>query len=441
MSLSTLVQVTITKQNSQLTRTGFGTALIASYHTNFAPRTKEYAAASGLADLVLDGFATTSPTYLAAQALLAQNPQVVTFKVGRRALAFTWEQKVIVKTATSSVKYTVTIAGQDAEFTSDATATKPEITSGLKTAIDLLGLDVTVVDDLTDTLTITADNAGDYFSLAVSDEVDGRQMWTENTTADPGIATDLAAISAADDDWYGLLLDSNSPAEILAAAAWVETRVKLFGATVSDTEILDAAVTDDVVSTAKAAGYARTYLSYHDTDSSFLAAGQMGDRFPSDPGSSTWAFKTISGVAVTSLTAAEEAAAAGKNANVYVSKSGRSVIIQGQTVSGEFIDITRGLDWARVRIQEDVFLVIAASEKVSYTDAGATVIEGAILSRLRDGVGRGVFAADPEPTTFVPKVADQSPTDRANRYFPGVKFGATLAGAIHTLKIDGYVSV
>jgi hypothetical protein len=366
---------------------------------------------------------------------------VTTFKVGRRALPFTQVWDVIVKTAANSTKYTVTINGKAAEFTSDATALKDEITAGLKAAIDLLGEAVTVVDDLTDTLTITADVAGAYHTIAVTDEIDGRHMWLENKTVDPGIATDLAAIAAFDDDWYGLLLDSNSPAEVLAAAAWVETQTKLFGATVSDTEILDQATTTDVMSTAADSSYARTYLSYHDSEDSFLAAGQMGDRFPADPGSSTWAYKTISGVAVSTLTASEEAQITAKKGNYYVTKAGRNVVINGWTSSGEFIDVTRGLDWLRVRIQEDVFVLLASSEKIPYTDVGVSTVDAAILSRLRDAVSKNVLAADPEPTTTIPKVADQSPTDRSNRYFPDIRFGGTLAGAIHTLEIEGFITV
>jgi hypothetical protein len=441
MSLDTLVQVTITKQNSQLSRTGFGTALIASYHTNFAARTKLYQATTGLTDLVADGFSASSPTYLAAAALLAQNPQVPTFKVGRRALAFTQIWDVIVKTATDDATYTVTVNGKDASFTAGTATTLTLISAGLKLAIDALGEAVTVVDDLAGTLTITADVVGAYHTIAVSDDVNGRQMWTENKTADPGIATDLAAIQAEDDDWYGLLLDSNGPAEVLAAAAWTETVVKLFGATVADTEILDPVVTTDVMSVAQAAAYARTYLSYSDKEHGFLAAGQMGDRFPADPGSSTWHLKTINGVTVSPLTAAEQAAIDDKSGNYYVAKAGRNVVINGWTPSGEFIDITRGVDWLRVRIQEDVFVTLAAAEKIPYTDDGAAVIEGAILSRLRDAIVKDVLAASPEPTVTTPAVADQNPTDRSNRYFPGIAFGGTLAGAIHTLKIDGFLTV
>jgi len=440
MSLDTLVNVTITKQSSALSRTGFGTALILGYHDNFAPLTKLYSGSTGLTDLVTDGFATTDPVYKAAQALLSQNPQVATFKVGKRALPFTQIWDIIVKTAANSVRYAVTINGTAAEFTSDATATKDEITAGLKSAIDLLGLSITVVDDLTDTLTLTADNAGDYFTVEVTDEVDGRHMWIENKTADPGIATDLAAVSAFDDDWYGLLLDSNSPAEVLAAAAWVETKVKLFGATVSDTEILDSVTTTDVMSVAASSAYARTYLSYHDSEGSFLAAGQMGESFPYDPGSRTWAYKEISGVTTSTLTTAERAQITAKKGNYYVAQSGKNVIINGWTSAGEFIDVTRGLDWLRVRIQEDVFGALAEAEKIPYTDEGAAIIDGKILARLRIAIGQGVLAQSPAPYTTIPKVADQLVADRDARYFPGIKFNGRLAGAIHTLDIDGFVT-
>ncbi|NIQ97426.1 MAG: DUF3383 domain-containing protein [Desulfuromonadales bacterium] len=441
MGLSDLVNVVITKQDASLTRVGFGTLLIAGYHTNFATRTKSYSPATALADMITDGFTTDHPMYLAAAAALSQNPRISALKLGRRATAWTKEWKVIVKTAANSTKYTVTINGEAAEFTSDATATKAEISAGLKAAIDLLGEPVTVVDDLTDTLTITADVAGVYFTIEVTDPIDGRHLWIEDTTTDPGIVADITAIQAADPDWYGLIIDSNGPAEVAALAVYIETQQKIFGATVADTEILDVGVTNDIASTLDAANYVRTFPMYRDSEHSMGAAAWMGRMLPFDPGSATWSYKTLVGQTADPLTDTEVGVLDDKTCNYYVEISGRSVTQTGITPGSEWIDVTRGLDWLRQRIAEDVFVTIAAADKIPYTDPGATILEAAVQSRLRDAVVNGVLAADPEPTTTVPKVADQSVTDRQNRYFPDLQFSGTLAGAIHTVEIEGSISV
>ena len=440
MSLETLVQVNITRQDASLTRTGFGTLLAAGYHTNFAGRTKSYAPASVLADMLTDGFTTADPLYLAVAAALSQNPKLSAIKLGRRASPWTKEWEVTVKTAANDTLYTVTINGLAGEFMSDATADKAEITAGLKTAIDLLAQPVTIVDDLTDKLTITADVAGVYFTIAVTDPIDGRHMWIADTTVDPGIVADIAAIVAADNDWYGLVIDSNSPAEVTSLAVYIETIVKLFGATMADTEILDAATATDVFTVLDAAGYVRTFPFYRDAEHSMGAAAWMGRMLPFDPGEATWANKTLVGQTADPLTEAEQLVLTSKTGNYYVNVSGRSVTLPGITPGDEFIDTTRGIDWLRTRLAEDVFVTIAAALKIPYTDDGATIIEGAVQKRLGDAVTKGVLARNPEPTTTVPKVADQSTVDREARYFPNLAFSGTLAGAIHTVEIDGSIA-
>jgi len=41
----------------------------------------------------------------------------------------------------------------------------------------------------------------------------------------------------------------------------------------------------------------------------------------------------------------------------------------------------------------------------------------------------------------VPAVADVDPNDKANRLLPDVEFEATLAGAVHKVKIHGVVKL
>lgn len=78
--INTVVKVTIQRGVIQVSRAGFGTAMILSTHTNFAERIKFY---SSLDELVADGFATTSDEYLTAQLLLSQKFVPTQFAVGR----------------------------------------------------------------------------------------------------------------------------------------------------------------------------------------------------------------------------------------------------------------------------------------------------------------------------------------------------------------------
>ena len=113
----------------------------------------------------------------------------------------------------------------------------------------------------------------------------------------------------------------------------------------------------------------------------------------------------------------------------------------GITASGEYVDITRFIDWLDARIKERIFGVLANNAKVPYTDAGVDLMRGQVLAQLQQGITAGGLAADPAPTVQAPLVADIDPADKANRNLPDITFQATLAGAIHQLEISGVLSV
>ena len=76
-----------------------------------------------------------------------------------------------------------------------------------------------------------------------------------------------------------------------------------------------------------------------------------------------------------------------------------------------------------------------------FTDSGIGTILNLITAQLKEGVSKGFLAGDPAPTVTVPKAAAVDPADKAARTLPGVKFQATLAGAIHRVVISGTLSV
>ena len=77
-------------------------------------------------------------------------------------------EEVVVTTAEDSVDFTVTVNGTAYAFTSDSSATKPEISAGLKALIDAGSEGVTVTDDLADTLLIESDSYDTGFTIAVA---------------------------------------------------------------------------------------------------------------------------------------------------------------------------------------------------------------------------------------------------------------------------------
>ena len=56
MSLTDIVDVTITAQTAAPSRVGFGVPLVMAYHTHFVERVRNY---TGLAGMIADGFTAT----------------------------------------------------------------------------------------------------------------------------------------------------------------------------------------------------------------------------------------------------------------------------------------------------------------------------------------------------------------------------------------------
>lgn len=437
MSLDSLISVTITTQGATVSRAGFGTGLLLAYHTNWPERVRQYNIATVLTDMVTDGFAVTDSAYLMAQAVASQNPRPPVVKVGRLAETPVAQSIKATPVAANEAVYTVTINGTDFAYTSDDTATVAEITAGLETLINAGSEPVTATDNSTD-IDLVADVAGTYHQIKLACDAGTRKWERDDETTDPGYATDLAAIVAEDDDWYGLAIEAHDAAAITAVAAWAETNRKLFVPTTGDTDCLGSGSTD-IMSTEQALSHVYTAIFYSDDPSQYAGAAAIGATFPFDPGSQTWAYKTLSGVSAVSMTSTEKSNVEGKNGNHYTEVGGINVTYPGKTAGGEWIDVTRFVDWLRATMQADLYQQLVDSRKVPYTADGIAVIEAAIRSALLLGVARGGLAAGTIGVE-VPDIADVSAADKAARVLNDVRFFGTLSGAIHTLNIAGSVS-
>jgi hypothetical protein len=442
MSLEDIISVSITAQTTTVSRLGFGTPLIATVEVPFAAVVRSYSSLSAMTD---DGFTTANAAYKIATKIFSQNPKPSSVKIGRRDLAFLQDVELTPINTSDGYEYDFEIVSPDGTSTSVSYTNGPaETVATICTALTPLisaAPSVTASDNTTE-VSIQSDNAGQLFDLVGPDEPDN---WTiEDVTGDPGIATDLAAIETVDPDgWYCLILDSNGAAEILAAAAWIEARKKIFLCNTSDSGCVDNVVTDDVMSDLQSFAYARTAIIYSQARLlNWSGAGWAGNRLPSDPGSSTWAFKTLAGVQVDgALTGGQVSVIESKGGNVYRTIAGVNVTTFGITASGEYIDTTRFIDWLDSRIKERIFSVLINNAKIPYTDTGVDLMRAQVLAQLQQGITVGGLAADPAPLVQAPKVADIDPADKAARILPDITFSATLAGAIHQLVISGVLSV
>jgi hypothetical protein len=167
----------------------------------------------------------------------------------------------------------------------------------------------------------------------------------------------------------------------------------------------------------------------------------MGLCLPYDPGSETWKFKTLSGVTASALTETQATNLEAVKCNWYAEIGGVDITSEGIVGSGEFIDVLRLVYWTESRIREGIYSRMTTLPKIPYTDVGFSIIDSEIRQVLRQGIANGGYIDDENLAVSVPKRADISSVDAGLRKLPDVTFYATLAGAVHSVAVEGTVSV
>ena len=276
----------------------------------------------------------------------------------------------------------------------------------------------------------------------VSQVVVGR---ADNQDAD--VAASLAAIVSENSSWYGLVVDQAMIDKAEDIAAWVEANKRLAFYWTTDENVPDAAKNTDIASVLKGKKYDRAVTIWHPmpTDKEtekpdYPDAAWMGEGFPYDPGTSTWAYKTLSGIAADKVSGTQETALQGKNCNYYSEVGGVNITQEGKVASGEWIDIIIGTDWIEARLREAVYGALVNNRKIPYDDSGITIIEGLVKSVLSQAAAAGILQADSIEVT-VPKYKYVPQADKLARKLPDVKFTALYQGAIHRTTINGTISV
>lgn len=452
-AIENFVTVAITAETKFPTQVGFGTLLIAAFLGTvpiFNDRVREY---SSLGDMVSDGFSSvpgtvTWPAYLAASKAFSQSPRPPSIKIGARRSGAT---QVLVFKPTSFVQGTVYrfsliggTASTDVAYVVPGSSSIAAVCTALQTAISAIaGLPGTAaVTGTNTTVTFTASAPGRMIQIKNINP----ELQLSDTTTDPGLAADLDAIALADGDFFGVGLDSNSKAEILAGAAWVQAQTaKVLAYHTADWATTDGTSTTDVVYSLKNSNYTKTFGQVTLDDSmSYAGIAWMSEEFPFVPGTSAYGLKTLNGVQSGSLSTTQESAVIAKNGNVYSTTAGLTLTRKGKVASGEWIDNIIGIDWLCARLKERMLGAMANTRKLPLTNKGISVVVTEIKAVLIIAQGTpsvpGLLSQDVEPTVLAPKAEDISPADKAARQLNGVTFSAEFANAINFVGIRGTIS-
>jgi hypothetical protein len=442
-ALTNYVTITIQRNSVGITRAGFGTLLILT--PNFvgtgAEMTRSY---SDIAAVAVDYSDTSSFEYRAANAAFSQDPAPTKVKFGKLSSKPTLKYRIDVATVRNSHPYVIDVDGDGVTattvtITSDADATNDEIVGLLETALNAVtGANYTaavVVDAGDDYLEVTADAAGDWFSLSVG-SVDDLEI--AQTHADPGYAAMLTAIKLVDGDFYMVWNAFNSNASAVAIAAWCESNKRTFLLDSNESAIITTAASGatDTCADVKTAGYDNTMVMYHHDPSECAGAAWAGNCLPDEPGTETWADKQLTGVTPSPLSQTHRDNLTGKNGNGYEQvTSDIAVTFEGKVGSGEFFDTTRFLHWFEDDASKEIFGIKVANRKIPMSNPGIAKMESGLRRSLSRGSSPQRPGFFPNWKVVVPDETEISEADRASRTLNGVKAVATLQGAVHKMNV------
>jgi len=445
MALSEIVAVSIQAGTVNPARVGFGTPLIMAYHTAWSgAEVRSYTTFSGVAADFDPADAGERTVYLMAEQMFSQNPRPSKIKIGRLPAPATFQVTVLDLTDMASGSAVVgSLTAPDGTVTSINVAWNATLAgtiTDLKTAVDAItGVASVAASPL---LTVTENvqkGASFYFDFSETEGVDVR-----DTTADWDYDDALTAAALIDADFYAVVIDNNSCPNMDKVARWALANDRLAAFAPQYTKPSQF-VTGEFASgadyTALMANDAAFGLFTAEPRSTFKECAWLADMLPRDPGSATWAFKTLDGVGADSWTATERTLieSSTHKGNHYAAEASIGITRPGKTFGGEWLDVVRGLDWFTARLEERLFSLLVNSPKVPYTDAGVAMVESEVRAQCRIAEAVGLFA--PGWTTTTVAVADQDAADRAARILSGVEFQAVLAGAIHTINVAGTVTV
>lgn len=446
--ISNVVQITITKETKTVSQAGFGVAMILGPNGSFGENmVREYEEIEEVAE----DFESSDDEYKAAQALFSQSPRPEKIKIGIRATPVAQVQTLTF----SADLVTDNVINMDIDgiaispvtFTSDHDTTMAAIATAIQNHASISAASV-IGGAGSRVIQITAGTAGIPFVVTnILVTLGGSQATgaMATTTANVGVTEDLNAIILNDDDWYTLLLTGRDADEVKLASAWIEAHDKIFGTCSDDDDIKDGSATTDIGYVLQAANREHTFVCYNEDPDEWLDAAWLGRCLPTEPGSITWKFKTVSGPAVSDLSANERSAVLAKNVNLFTEIGGIDMMEEGTMASGEFIDNIRGDHWLKARMAENVFQAVANAGKIPFTNAGIAIIEAQVRATLELGIRKGHLRPAPELfdgkpyLVSVPLVSQISANDKGNRLLPDVTWQVARAGAVHKVIIQGRI--
>lgn len=429
---------------------------------------------SSISDIATD-FGISSREYLAAQAFFSQSPQPTQVYIGRWAKSATAgrlrgrtlssaEQDISLFTAITTGTLSLTIDGASKSMASidlSAETNLNGVASQISSALGVSGSCAWTGERFV----ITSATTGTSSTVATTDTgaLSSLMGFAGSATSVAGVAAEslASAITALLDynTWYMVCVAPDaSDDSIVEAAGLIEAASpsRMIGFTTQNSTEIDSTASSTLGSRLKGLGYNRTILVYS-SDSPVAAASVFGRmatiNFEGSNTTLTLKFKQLPGVTAENLRSSQAEALKSHNVNAFCAyQNGTSILQEGITSGGWFIDETHGLDWLQNRVETDLWNLLYTSKKVGQDESGATAIVSCVNKSLEQGVTNGLIApgvwngdafgalesGDTLSTgyyVYIQPFDEQSQSDREARKAPPIQIAVKLKGAVHFINV------
>lgn len=443
--LDTVIKVNITRQTKVPTRAGFGTAAFVSEGATFAGVIKSYVDTDAVQADFTAGL-VDSEVVKAANVHFSQNLKTAKFWVIKKGADLAHIQLITFAgafVAANSINMDVNGApiGPIA-FVTDSDTTLAAISTAIQAEA---GVTSAVVNTVDRTILVTGAAINTEVKLENLVVTGGASQTTgiislvQYFDATKTYVESITRARLVDDSWYVVTIQSRDKVDQEAVADYIEAQFKSFFASTNDANAKILGDTSHILAILKAKNLDRSIVMYSGDAASYPELGWLGDNLPKDPGSLTWSDKQIKGIIADNIGDDIKDIIHGNNGNTFTSVGGVDITEFGTVASGEYYDVIRGNDWVVARIQERMFATKINNDKIPYTDKGIALLENDLNAVLTEAVNKGIYNSG--YTITVPKAADADPADKAARIVRGIRWNASLQGAIHKAVVDGTVTL
>lgn len=232
--------------------------------------------------------------------------------------------------------------------------------------------------------------------------VDGRIVYlegaeivhAESTASAAAVPTAIAAIK----NQYNKFFMCMTPTRILsvqkAIADWVEAQSDKMGVFIDDYTVSSWA-TDSITKYLHDKNMAGSFAVSTKRVKNFLDAALAGRCLVMQPGSETWALKTLNAVQADDFTETDYQKIRALNGNTFEDYgSGITVTYPGLTGDGESIEVIRFAYWQADRMQKDLATLFVNRNKIGHDMPGYEVVCSRMESSLQAGKDAGGIMQD-----------------------------------------------